>query len=476
VTSPVLNNQIMKEKFEMLLHRSHRIAFRLTSAWLVLFAALVIHAAPRPAAAQEAGAKGDRPSDSPSLKIKANSTSETKASDEAAAENALVQKTTPDRGREIDTAIDRLREKQAFVREFHPRGNAKYWVQIIVDGADDMALEDVESISRGVSLDLHLRNPSVTPAGLVQLASAGKIQQLELSGEKIDDSLLKTLPMLPIQGQLDLSSNLLTDAGIQSIADCHNVTGISLRGRELSDDCLKYLVKLPKLKRVTLGPSFTRDAFDYLVRLESLTSLDASALAPRLSDLTKLPKLTNINLSGKEYGDENAETIADTFKSLEELYLRHTSITNAGVQSLSRIGTLKILTLDDSNIDDAAGESLRKMKQLTWLSLENCAVKNNTLAAISELPDLSFLFLSGTPVTDAGIESLVKLKKPLTLQLMGCKLVTDASIKPLSKLPGAANMNLNIQRTGITEAGARQLQAKLPQTRIIWGVPEVPLK
>jgi len=88
-----------------------------------------------------------------------------------------------DRGPEIDAAIARLRKLGAFVREFHPRGDPQYWVQIISTGLgptntkealgfDDANLADVEIIGRGVALQLHLRNTSVTSAGLARLLPA----------------------------------------------------------------------------------------------------------------------------------------------------------------------------------------------------------------------------------------------------------------------------------------------------------------
>jgi hypothetical protein len=110
-------------------------------------------------------------------------------------------------GVEVDTAITRLRELGAFVREFHPRDHPEYWVQIISTGLgaetrkeaeniDDAALRAVEIIGRGVTVHLHLRETSVTSAGLGRLASAGNIQVLELSGNNVDDALLKILPKL----------------------------------------------------------------------------------------------------------------------------------------------------------------------------------------------------------------------------------------------------------------------------------------
>jgi hypothetical protein len=391
-----------------------------------------------------------------------------------------------DRGPEIDAAIARLRKLGAFVREFHPRGDPQYWVQIISTGLgptntkealgfDDANLADVEIIGRGVALQLHLRNTSVTSAGLARLASAARIDLLELSDGKIDNEMLKVLPKLPLRGSLGLHSDRLTNAGIQPVSECRELTGVSLGGN-LSNDSLEHLVGLPKLQSVSLGRHFTRGAFDFLGRMEGLTNLDASELNPDLDDLKRIPKLQTLSLSGRKYNDEAAQAIADNFKSLESAYLRGTSITNAGVEQLAKIKTLKILTLDDSRIDDGVADSIRKIKQLTWLSVENCAVGDDTLAALSECPDMWYVYFVHTRVTDKGLAHLPKLKKPLALYLTECKSVTDAGIESLSKLPDSPNLHIELTRTGVTEKGARELQAALPHAQINWGIPPADLK
>jgi len=373
----------------------------------------------------------------------------------------------------IDAAIARLREQGAMVREFHPRGNPQYWVQITSDNFDDDNLADVEMVARGVPLHLHLRNASVTPAGLERLASAGRINQLELSGDNIDDALLKSLPKLPLHGQLGLYSDKLTNAGVQPVAECLELTAISLEGN-LSDDSLERLAGLPNLQRISLGKHFTRRAFDILGRVENLTDLDVSELNPDLIDLQKIPKLRTLSLSGKKYDDAAALAIADTFKSLESAYLRGTSITNAGVEHLSRLEKLKILTLDDSLVDDGMAKSIRKMKQLTWLSVGNCAVGDDTVAALSECPEMWHVFLAGTQVTDKGMVHLPKLMKPLALYLFECKLVTDASIKSLAQLPDSAGLNVELTGSGVTEKGFSELKAALPHAQIRWAAPAPP--
>ena len=54
--------------------------------------------------------------------------------------------------------------------------------------------------------------------------------------------------------------------------------------------------------------------------------------------------------------------------------------------------------------------------------------------------------------------------------------VTDERVKVLMKLPDSENLHLNLQISGITEEGARELQEVLSHARIIWGVPPMDLR
>jgi hypothetical protein len=398
-----------------------------------------------------------------------------------------VELAARERAKEIDAAIARLRDLGAFVREFHPRDNPQYWVQIVSTGVgettrktaedfNDAAMNDVEIIGRGVKMHLHLRHTSITSAGLQRLTSVGTIERLELTGSNVDGALLKCLPKLPLQG-LAVDSDVLTDDGLRPLAECRNLASISVNGRQLTNDSLEYLVRLPKLEGVSLGKNFTAQSFDILAPLKNLKEVEAAWQAtPRLSDFTNFPNLRRLTVTGIDQDDETALTIADTFKSLEQAYLRETSITNAGVDHLSRLEMLKVLTLDGARIDDEVADSIRKMKRLQWLSVERCAVGDTTLVAISQCPNVWYLSFSETNVTDEGLAELGKLKKLHVLYLTSCKSVTDDSVEVLSRMSDAEGLLLNLQDSGITEKGARQLQHALPRAQIVWGIPPVTLR
>ncbi|MEX1228657.1 MAG: M56 family metallopeptidase [Planctomycetaceae bacterium] len=423
---------------------------------------------------------------------------ETLAAVEPAADNANASastKITDERRAEIDAAIARLRQMGVFVREFHPRGDPQYWVQIITTGSwpalgsrpkdrdellhfNDDAMKDVEIIARGVELQLHIRRNSITAVGLELLKTTREISALELTGSNIDDAMLSVLPSLPLTGGLALGSPQVTNAGIPHVAKCKNLTSLSLYSSSLSDTCLQDFIKMPKLQGIKLGSSFSPKSLEALARFPDLRQLEIGfSPAPSLDDLAKLKNLRQLSLKGKEYGDDSAKMIANSFPLLEQAYLRDTSITNVGVSHLSELKNLTVLTLDLALVDDGIAESIRKMKKLEWLSLNDCSVGDPVVAAAAECPKLRTLFLINTDISDKSLGDLSHLTNLYHLQISLCEHVTDESIGTFMQFANSGDeFHLGVQNTGITFEAARRLQEAKPRMQVVWGVSPVSLK
>ena len=158
LASPFLNAHSLKERIELVLeNRSPRTASRVAAIGLALLAAVVIPAGVRGAAeAKDEEPRAASPN-SVSLKPRGDAAKKASAIQNPKNETPVAAQEKPrhkavDRGPEIDAAIARLRKQGAMVREFHPRGDAQYWVQIISDNFDDDDLADVEIVARGSRL------------------------------------------------------------------------------------------------------------------------------------------------------------------------------------------------------------------------------------------------------------------------------------------------------------------------------------
>jgi hypothetical protein len=107
----------------------------------------------------------------------------------------------------------------------------------------------------------------------------------------------------------------------------------------------------------------------------------------------------------KSVNDEWLERIK-SFKSLEELTLNHTEITDAGVVKLKGLTNLLVLNLNDTSIGDVGVESLSSLRKLGWLSLARTHVSDRGLDSLKTLPQLKSLQISETKITEASLGTL----------------------------------------------------------------------
>ena len=161
--------------------------------------------------------------------------------------------------------------------------------------------------------------------------------------------------------------------------------------------------------------------------------------------------IVSLSTVGKSAGDADL-ALVKALPKVEQLDLRNTAITNAGLVNLDG------------------------MASLTHLHLEGTGVTDEGLAHVKGLGNLTYLNLYNTAVTDKGIAHLPKLKKPLALYLAECKSVTDGSIKSLAQLSQSADLHIELTGSGVTEKGFLELKVALPHAQLRWGIPAVPVK
>lgn len=115
-------------------------------------------------------------------------------------------------------------------------------------------------------------------------------------------------------------------------------------------------------------------------------------------------------------------------------------------------------------VTDADLEHLADCPGLLELNLRGTLVGDEGLASIAAADQIEFLGLTGTMVTDAGLRHLQTLKQ-LRFLTLGNTAVTDAGVPAL----GACGQleGLNLKATSITAAGLVELQARLPNCRIV---------
>ncbi|PHS06120.1 MAG: hypothetical protein COA78_14615 [Blastopirellula sp.] len=143
---------------------------------------------------------------------------------------------------------------------------------------------------------------------------------------------------------------------------------------------------------------------------------------------------------------------------------------NSSKVSLNRSGEVYVVDFNGTQITDAGLEHLKELTSLKSLLLHNTQITDAGLKHLKGLNSLISLELRGTQITDAGLEHLKGLTSLRNLNLFSGDPfsgpnITDAG---LEHLKGLTNLkNLNLYGTQITNAGHLELKAALPKCSVI---------
>ncbi len=209
-----------------------------------------------------------------------------------------------------------------------------------------------------------------------------------------------------------LATGNLHKKGIKELADFKHTDHLILDDPKINDDDLSFLTALPL---IALDVSHTR--------------ITANGLS-----LNSMPKLRCLILNdNKQIDDETISQNIQVFRNLQVLSLRGTSVTDKGVEELSKIPSLRGLDLEQlQEVTPKSLEYLSKMKNLRGLKLSGTAIGANDIEKLLKFPSLRYISFANNDVTDASFDTLLKLQ-PLLINVSNSK-ITDKSLKNLSKI------------------------------------------
>jgi len=136
-----------------------------------------------------------------------------------------------------------------------------------------------------------------------------------------------------------------------------------------------------------------------------------------LAMITGLRDLEVLDLRGTQISDEALTHLTD-LPSLEQLYLGgsvitdteptlfHARFTDAAVDPVVQLTSLKVLSLAKTDIGDPAVQKLPALSNLEVLFLLGTNVTDESVEALSQMTSLRELYLQETAVTPEGLERL----------------------------------------------------------------------
>jgi serine/threonine protein kinase/Leucine-rich repeat (LRR) protein len=206
--------------------------------------------------------------------------------------------------------------------------------------------------------------------------------------------------------------------------------------------------------------SFQSEPLESLDPLEALDPTeDADSCIEQMQRAGAVNKALNVkNQAGLT---EKGLSALSTFKSLEDLDLSATHLTDSGVKYLVSCPLIILRLSHNHNISDVSLSDLAKMKKLQSLVLNDTGVTSDGLSYLATSSSLQRLSLvDNRTISDSGIRKLLPIKDHLyCLHIGGCG-VTDTGRENLAKFDHLVRLDLG-DNPGISDRTLQAMQGKL---------------
>ncbi|MCP4451593.1 MAG: hypothetical protein GY809_09045 [Planctomycetes bacterium] len=232
-------------------------------------------------------------------------------------------------------------------------------------------------------------------------------------------------------------------------------------------------VETEKAVQVATGPytmpAWSKDgtklAFDFRSgNQREIWMVETKALAALKPSFPAKSNLNRLHLHDRQISDADLVQYLKEFRTLHELMLENTSISDASLARIKGFTSLQVLLLGNTNITDAGLGDLKDLAALKRLCLHNTRIGDAGLAKLQGLTSLESLCLHHTDITDAGLVHLQGLSSLKALHVNDTK-VTGAAANALRRLlPNMAAVKLKPKPAQVKRPGSPLIDKTLPDT------------
>lgn len=233
---------------------------------------------------------------------------------------------------------------------------------------------------------LYLEHHEITDRGMVQLSRLTRLTQLSLAHTRISDRGLRYLVNLPLT-ELNVSDTNITEEGLREINKITSLCYLNLCETSIGNNALPYLRDLKNLNDLHLAATSVTDSglqelVDHHQPIWKLVLINTNITDVGLKKLAKLENLSNLYLDGTAITAGGLKAF-EHHKALRKLSVPNCKINDDDVAKIVNIRPdLLMLNLSRTNVTDECFNQLSKLKSLKALTINNCSgVTNEGLAA-----------------------------------------------------------------------------------------------
>jgi Leucine-rich repeat (LRR) protein len=255
----------------------------------------------------------------------------------------------------------------------------------------DAATEEIAKLQKLERLDLLFCDFS--EFGILNIAALPKLKALDIRANmQVGDGGMGALAMLPSLRSLQHRSTAVTDSGLQALAAAKVLDNLGIYDFQITGQSGQYLRQMEKLTSLII---FRCESFDSsgLLELKGL-------------------KLNRLTLRGLPVDDVGMEVFRD-LPTMKRLYLHELpSVSDVGMLNLAYLKDLEVLDIWEMPIGDKSVETITKLTSLKNLTLRSTNISDVGLELLLTLPKLESLKLEGNAkVTPEMIQKLKDAKK-----------------------------------------------------------------
>ena len=170
-------------------------------------------------------------------------------------------------------------------------------------------------------------------------------------------------------------------------------------------------------------------------------------------------------------GDDDALALIAQLPDVETLFISEAKISGQGLKHLEKLKNLKTLSISHTGMKAEAVAHLAKLPIVT-LSLHGVPLRHEQFEVLTKLMSLKSLSVSGPSIDDAAIEPLLEGGNLSRLQLLGTSL-TDSSIAHLKSFAELEYLSVE-ESSRVSPAALTKLWNDLPKLRIVGPTGGIP--
>ncbi len=290
--------------------------------------------------------------------------------------------------------------------------------------------------------EIYLRDTGILGTGLKHLAGLESLRDLDVGNTHVGDNELAHLVGLPSLRFLNLSATPTNDEGMVHVGKIASLESVAL-SRGIADEGLRHLRNLANLRRLSGGSQAISDEglahLAGLTRMESLDLRDTQISDAGLVHLKQMAELRHLCLYGTRVTEKGFVHL-EGFHKLESLDVLF-GVGDSGLAALSKLPSLKNVTVDGDSVTAEGLALLPAMKSLEHLYIDNTDRMDAIIGGLPELPGLKRLTL-GTGLTDEGLLGLCNMAS-LSELVIGPAQITGKGIAALARLSSLQMLSID---------------------------------